>query len=914
MLNKTRKLITGAVLNLSAAVLLLLFSVAQVEGAATEVATGDTVSATDADGLKETGETGAVAVWLTTGAALTMGADAVASLTLSEASAATVLTFSHILSAGTHTSIMAGDVVVSGHADNVINITGVTTATHLNFTGNVTETLGTINITTAATCTTHTFTFDNATAEDHIIDAAIIEGASGTTSVVNVTNTEGTTTNDVTFADTITMDNIAIAANAGATFTGAVTGITTTTSTRTQTFSFAGAAHTGAMNFAADGEIAMGTGSLIVGAVTTDADAQGTLTLAAPTADADVVTGAIGAAGGNRLKVLNIAVLSHDTTLTSTVDADLINISQASGVAGTVVFEGHVDFDTGSMVLNSGALATADILVQIASAKNLEGGGNVATGLTDTGVIEFMTGTQAVTGTIGTAGTVLKEIKRSGSGVLTLSGHAFATQLRVDNSNAAAVTMGGTKLLTANVYFDADGGVKMGTGITGDITTETDNTGTITTEEDATITGSIGAPSLDIKLLDVDDDLGVTGTIYSNSVDIAASKTLTMSANADILAPITFSGDGTLVLATGSDITGAIAGGGNDSGTITVAGVSTITGQIGPAGCATDIKAINLSTSSSKLTLVGGMEVATTTLADGSELIFAEADNTTAVSGIITTNGDTGSVNIGTVSVTVDATPVISATGTLAVTIGTTNGQLIYSGGATFATGTILKPTIAGRITSGTEIKVYDGGSGTPNIPGTIQESYDRYTFTLAVCSTNDLCLTPTLVTPSGVSGAGAAVNAVADVAFAADTTMNDALQGLSGAVLQKALVSLAPSVDGGAVVGAVSAGAASGATVSTQMASLRSGIAAGQGLNAGDGTGGEERFWTQGFGAYGDQDIREKIAGFTSTTGGVAFGVDDRYSDDLILGLAYSYSLTNVDSSESQNETQVQSHQATFY
>ncbi len=127
-------------------------------------------------------------------------------------------------------------------------------------------------------------------------------------------------------------------------------------------------------------------------------------------------------------------------------------------------------------------------------------------------------------------------------------------------------------------------------------------------------------------------------------------------------------------------------------------------------------------------------------------------------------------------------------------------------------------------------------------------------------------------------------------------------------------LLMLAPAVDGGAIVGAVSAGAASGATISTQMASLRSGIAAGQGLNAGDGTATEERFWTQGFGTYAEQDIRQKIAGFTSTTGGVALGVDDRLGDDLVLGLAYSYSLTNVDSSESKNETQVQGHQITAY
>jgi len=41
---------------------------------------------------------------------------------------------------------------------------------------------------------------------------------------------------------------------------------------------------------------------------------------------------------------------------------------------------------------------------------------------------------------------------------------------------------------------------------------------------------------------------------------------------------------------------------------------------------------------------------------------------------------------------------------------------------------------------------------------------------------------------------------------------------------------------------------------------------------------------------------------------------VDDRFRDDLVLGLAYSFSHTNVNGSESRNETKVQGHQATLY
>jgi outer membrane autotransporter protein len=255
------------------------------------------------------------------------------------------------------------------------------------------------------------------------------------------------------------------------------------------------------------------------------------------------------------------------------------------------------------------------------------------------------------------------------------------------------------------------------------------------------------------------------------------------------------------------------------------------------------------------------------------------------------------------------------ATSTFMVTIGDTNGKLIHGTSAeAFNTGGKVEPVIAGRITSGTAITIYEGGGTAPAVPTTITDNYERYTFVLAVCDTDNLCLTPTLVAPTGVSANSALVSAVADVAFAADSTMNDALNGLSGAALDKAFTTLAPVVSGGAVVGAVSAGGAAGATISTQVASLREGIAAGQGLNAGDGTANEERFWTQGFGSYAEQELRQKINGFTSATGGVAIGVDKRVQDNLLVGLAYSFAHTDVDTSLSQSNTKVASHQATLY
>jgi len=885
------------------AVMLLLLSSTQV--IAGEMASGGNTTSADSSGLLETNEAGTVNFTINSGGALTFGADATASVTLSESSAATTLNLAHTLSSGTATITLAGDIVVSGHAGNVINIVSTATNSHLDFQGNVTATLGTINITSAASNTTHIFTFDNKTAEDHIIDAVISEGQAGATSTVNVTRTLGSGSNTATFQKTITVDTIAIAAGATAIFNGLVTGATTITSANTTTYN---AGHTGNIAFAsgADGTISVAADKIITGNVTNGADGQGTLTLAAPTADRTLVTGTTGS-GSDALKVLNVAVLSHDTTFGNIVLADTINITQASGTDGTVVFSGDVVAATG-MVLTG-----ADVIAQFASGGSYSiGSGAITTATTDTGELHFLGSIQAVDGAVGASSKLLKLIQVSGNGDTTFSGPVYATTTTIDGTSTVA--MAASQLLTSNVNFTgATGGtLRINTGnFTGNVTTANTGRGTVSTAGAATFTGTMGASGAIIAMVDINHTAGITGSVYATEVDIDVA-TLSMSAGADITGNVDFSQDGVLALASGADVTGTILpSGGDGMGTVNVAGTSTITGQIGNAG-GDDLGLLALTTSGAVLSVGSGIEATAVTLAAGTELKYIEADNVTAHTGNLVVTG-TGKVNVGTATVTVSGTLTMPATSTFMVTIGDTNGKLVHSTAASafIATTGLLEPVIAGRIISGTGITVF-AGAAAPNLPS-VTDNYDRYSFALAVCNTNDLCLTPTLVTPAGVSAAGAAVNKVADVAFAADTAMSGALNLLSGAALDKALVSLAPAVDGGAIVGSISAGSASGATISTQIASLRSGIAAGSGLNAGDGTN-DKRFWTQGFGTTADQDVREKINGFKSTTGGVAFGVDKRVRPDTLVGVAYSFSHTDVDTKESKNGTKVKGHQATFY
>ena len=738
---------------------------------------------------------------------------------------------------------------------------------------------------------------------------------------------------DANGINTITLGNGSLAM----TFAGTISmGAVGTASVDILTLAAGGAELSGALDLAANGGttlvINMAAGSSITGAVTDTADA--TLVTVNVGGDATIGSGTNVFEAGSTAAT-NIAVANSMTlTLAGTgaisggnVDFDLTGTSSVLKVTGAKTITAAIDgasggdgtLDIDANLTFTGVIgATAIKAVTIADSVTFMAGGNVsATNITigstatGTGVLDVNAGITIVAATDGfAAGYGTLDIDNA----LTHTG-AIGASKALGLIDVGAATTFSTTVAATTMNFSADVTAIFNGSTTAAITTGGASMGTIDVNGAATITGAIGTNGgYLLKLLDIDAALTTTSTVDATTVDLAASTTHT--AQGDITAAYNFSGDGTLALADLVDVTGAITATTNTEGTITVAGTSIITGAVGHTSGPKRLKAVTLTTDS-KLSVSSDFHAAATTIGDGAELHFTHATAAAALGTITNSGSGTGKLNVGTATVTVTGTTTINGTGTLKMTIGANNattGKLVCA--CVFATTTKIEPVIDGTITSGTVIVIgTDSTNQFTNTPSaaTIVDNYARYDFTVAI-STNDLQLTPTLVTPTGVSAAGAAISAVAHVAFAADATMANAINGLSGAVLDKALITLAPAVDGGAIVGAVSAGAASGATISTQMASLRSGIAAGQGLNAGDGTATEERFWTQGFGTYAEQDIRDKIAGFTSTTGGVALGVDKRFRGDLVLGVAYSFSHTYVNSSESKNETQVQGHQATLY
>lgn len=121
------------------------------------------------------------------------------------------------------------------------------------------------------------------------------------------------------------------------------------------------------------------------------------------------------------------------------------------------------------------------------------------------------------------------------------------------------------------------------------------------------------------------------------------------------------------------------------------------------------------------------------------------------------------------------------------------------------------------------------------------------------------------------------------------------------------------PTVDGGAVAGAMAMANGALNITKKRLASRRtdsqSGVATG---NLSEGT----QVWVQAYGASGSQNRRGGIDGFDINGHGLAFGIDtENLSVDTVVGLAFSYGNSNVDSYNANNtNTNIKSYQLTLY
>lgn len=124
-------------------------------------------------------------------------------------------------------------------------------------------------------------------------------------------------------------------------------------------------------------------------------------------------------------------------------------------------------------------------------------------------------------------------------------------------------------------------------------------------------------------------------------------------------------------------------------------------------------------------------------------------------------------------------------------------------------------------------------------------------------------------------------------------------------AALKALAEQLTPEVNGGATQAATSGQSLVSNVTGNRTSSLR-GTSSGDALQ---GTG----VWAQALYSDANQDLRDGVAGFNAYSRGIAIGADGKLSDQLTLGVAYSFLHTGVNS-DSGNTTDVDGNALTLY
>lgn len=124
-------------------------------------------------------------------------------------------------------------------------------------------------------------------------------------------------------------------------------------------------------------------------------------------------------------------------------------------------------------------------------------------------------------------------------------------------------------------------------------------------------------------------------------------------------------------------------------------------------------------------------------------------------------------------------------------------------------------------------------------------------------------------------------------------------------AQLAKLAEQLTPEVNGGATQAATTSQNLVSNVTGSRTSSLR-GASSGESFK-------DTGVWVQTLYSDASQDLRDGVAGYNAYSRGIAVGADGKLSDNLTLGLAYSFINTDVNG-KSGNQTEVDSHAFTLY
>jgi hypothetical protein len=434
---------------------------------------------------------------------------------------------------------------------------------------------------------------------------------------------------------------------------------------------------TGNIDFAGNnGTFNLAAGKTITGSVDSTGSANGTLNLTNGT-----VTGAV----GSSFPLSSVTFYAGASSLGAAARAVNFNVAgdNTTTVTASGLMTGAVNYTAGgSLTANGGITGNIDFAGHAGTL-------NLAAGQTITGSVDS---TGSANGSLNlTGGTVTGAVGSSfplssvtfNAGASSLGAAAKATSFTIAGNNTTAVTA--TGLMTGAVKYTADSRLTANGGITGSVTTNTNNTGTLLLRGvTGTVTGAIGSATAALKAVGFGTGLGApvfTLNSTTNATDFTVLSKATVTASGLITGAVTLGG--TLTAASG--IAGVVTTDSNNTGTLNIAG--TVTGSVGASGVA--LKALNFNAgtySLSSTSFATNFTVADATAAVTATGLMTGAVGYTAGGSLTASGGITGDVNFAgnngtfnlalgqTITGNVDSTA--SSNGTLNLTGGRVTGAV----------------------------------------------------------------------------------------------------------------------------------------------------------------------------------------------------------------------------------------------
>jgi len=532
------------------------------------------------------------------------------------------------------------------------------------------------------------------------------------------------------------------------------------------------------------------------------------------------------------------------------------------------------------------------------------------------------------------------------------------------------ITNNGTIAATGNMIFFSSGGGRLENGFTnnGTVTTSTaflllgpseinggiTNTGLMESSlliAQANISSTGSGAFISFNPQNITGGIVNTGTMDSGSglISLRGSSVSGGINNAGImLADQTVFELGAVTASGGVHVqTSSIAGGITNSGTIAGLKAFSFTAGSDLIGGLTNAGMIT-GTSGTAIELEGLDSIFDMTLDGGriiGDIVDQEAANgfsAVTVTGAFTTDGnitvsnmgiDNSCLTISSADLITTESNAIGNSGTLAIEIADNNnfGRWVINNGAFDLSGLTITANVLDEnlLTVGTAMKIVDGFLSVMGGPGpTGVEIADNSTllkFLLvdgahAGAGTDDTDLFLLTQQARTISDAAQGENnrAIAPVLDALDNTtdpvllqiLNNLNAASTDAEINDILASLLPGTERASAEAALFAADKTINLTQMRLSSLRTG---GSGIASGEKT--DKRAWAQIYGQVADQNARSGAAAFDMGSYGFALGADTDRIEDIIFGVAFGYSETDIDFSDiNRTATNIKAYQAGVY